>query len=51
MENGKPIFKNSCVSCYGCIHRCPVEAINIKGKTKKHGRYVCPEYNKNKEIV
>ena len=51
IKDGKPIFKNSCVSCYGCIHRCPVEAINIKGKTENHGRYVCPEYNKDIEIV
>lgn len=44
MENGKPVFQGNCIACYSCIQHCPKEAINIKGKTEKHGRYVCPEY-------
>lgn len=44
MENGKPQFSNQCINCYACLHHCPKQAINIKGKTEKHGRYVCPEY-------
>ena len=45
MVKGKPVFQGDCMNCYACIHRCPKEAINIKGKTENHGRYVCPEYD------
>ena len=45
MEVGIPVFKGNCISCYACIHHCPKEAINIKGKTETHGRYVCPDYD------
>ena len=40
------VFGNKCVACYSCIHRCPNQAINIGNKTQTHGRYVCPEYQK-----
>lgn len=49
--DGNPQFGAACINCYACIHRCPVEAINIKGKTEDHGRYVCPDYGKWKERI
>jgi len=45
LRDGKAVLLGHCYSCYGCIHRCPVKAINIKGKTEKRGRFVCPEYS------
>lgn len=42
----KPRFGNRCVKCYSCIQHCPKQALNIKGRTENHGRYVCPEYRK-----
>ena len=45
LVDGKPVFGNNCIWCCGCINRCPQAAIDIKGKTEKHGRYVCPEYS------
>lgn len=44
IKDGKPVFFDRCINCYACIHHCPKAAIDIKGKTEKHGRYVCPEY-------
>lgn len=44
LYDGKAMFGESCASCYSCLHRCPVKAINIEGKTESRGRYVCPEY-------
>ncbi|MGN0143962.1 MAG: EFR1 family ferrodoxin [Clostridium sp.] len=44
--NGKPSFGDKCINCCSCIQRCPTSAINVKGKTETHGRYVCPEYRK-----
>lgn len=44
MENGRPVFQGRCMHCYACIHRCPKAAIDIRGKTETHGRYVCPPY-------
>lgn len=49
MVDGRAVMKNRCVLCFSCINRCPVEAINIEGKTEKCGRYVCPEYKDWKE--
>ena len=31
------------MSCFGCINRCPNDAIDIKGKSEGRRRYVCPE--------
>lgn len=45
---GRPTFGDHCVNCYACMQRCPQEAINIKGKTEGHRRYVCPEYKRGK---
>jgi len=42
--DGKATFGENCTSCFSCMHRCPVKAINIKGKTENRGRYVCVEY-------
>lgn len=42
LVGGRPQFKGSCCAC---IHHCPVSAIDIKGHTKKHGRYLCPDYH------
>lgn len=44
ITNGKPQFGDKCINCYACIHHCPQAAIDIKGKTETHGRYVCPDY-------
>ena len=44
LEDGKVSFGSNCTACYACIHRCPSAAIDIKGKTEKNGRYVCPDY-------
>lgn len=42
MKDGKPVWLNSidCVYCFACLHYCPVEAVQIKGrKTTIKGRY------------
>ena len=44
LTNGVVTFGNDCAVCYSCVHRCPKQAIQIKGKTESKGRYVCPEY-------
>lgn len=42
LREGKVEFGDRCAFCLGCIHRCPVHAIDYKGKGKKHGYYLCP---------
>ena len=42
--DGKAMFGENCTSCYSCLHRCPMRAVNIEGKTEDKGRYVCKEY-------
>lgn len=43
LENGKPVWvKKSCVCCLGCLHRCPVNAIDYGVKTKGRERYLNP---------
>lgn len=42
MKNGRINFKNECMFCLGCIHNCPVHAIDYKGKLKANGYYLCP---------
>lgn len=44
LVESKPVFAGGCCACYGCIQRCPQRAIDIKGRTEKRGRYVCPAY-------
>jgi NAD-dependent dihydropyrimidine dehydrogenase PreA subunit len=44
IENNKPKWlKSQCTLCLGCLHRCPVFAIQYGKKTKKHGQYVNPK--------
>jgi|GEM_PF-4447285 len=41
MENKKPVrSKEKCTLCLGCLHRCPVFAIQYGKHTKAHGQYV-----------
>lgn len=43
MKNKKPVWvADKCVMCLGCLHRCPVFAINYGNKTQKHGQYINP---------
>lgn len=44
MVDGRPTFGGNCCACYACIQHCPREAIEIKGRSEGHGRYVCPTY-------
>lgn len=43
-ENGKIVFKDKCVACLGCYHRCPTKAIVYLNKKKKY-RYINPNIN------
>lgn len=43
-EGEHPVFGDKCINCYACIQYCPKQAIDIPGKTEKHGRYTCKEY-------
>jgi len=41
MENKKPVWsKEKCTLCLGCLHRCPVFAIQYGKRTKAHWQYV-----------
>jgi ferredoxin len=43
MEQGRPVWqKKQCIHCLGCIHRCPLAAIQYGKATAKRGRYVNP---------
>jgi len=43
LENSSPVWhKKKCTQCLGCLHRCPVRAIEWGAKTQKRGRYVNP---------
>ena len=53
MKDGKPewIESTDCLYCFACLHYCPVEAIQIRGrKTVTKGRYHHPEI-KAKDIA
>ena len=39
---GKPVWKHRCELCCGCIHLCPVQAIQAGQKTKGRARYRNP---------
>lgn len=38
-EDGTPRWHNHCAMCLGCIHRCPVRAIEYGNATRRKGRY------------
>ncbi|MBQ8831293.1 MAG: EFR1 family ferrodoxin [Oscillospiraceae bacterium] len=41
--DGKAVWtEQNCDLCFGCLHRCPNEAINYKNKTQGKGRYINP---------
>lgn len=43
MRDNRPIWiKEQCLQCLGCLHRCPVFAIQYGKKTIKHGQFVHP---------
>lgn len=44
MQDGKPVWANTCVQCVACIHRCPVRAIEYGKETLKKGRYHHPDH-------
>ncbi|HWQ65773.1 MAG TPA: EFR1 family ferrodoxin [Methanospirillum sp.] len=39
----KPVWKHRCERCCGCIHLCPVQAIQVGAKTEKRLRYRNPD--------
>lgn len=43
LVRGKPVWKHHCELCCGCIHNCPVEAIQAGARTEKWLRYRNPE--------
>lgn len=43
LQEGKPVWSNTCVQCVACIHRCPVRAIEYGKETLKKGRYHHPQ--------
>lgn len=40
---GKPIFQGNCEHCLGCLHACPVEALDWTELTKGKARYRHPQ--------
>jgi len=45
LAEGKPLWADSvhCAYCFACLHYCPAEAVQIKGrKTAEKGRYHHP---------
>lgn len=48
MEDGRAqVNAGGCMSCFACIHNCPVGAIQVAGKSEKHGRYLCPAFEES----
>ncbi|MDS0525279.1 EFR1 family ferrodoxin [Clostridium sp. SHJSY1] len=43
LKAGVPNFSDNCIHCMACIQHCPKRAIEVKGKTEKRGRYLCPK--------
>lgn len=43
IENGKPVWGDSCTHCMACISRCPKEAIEYGGHSQGMARYLCPK--------
>lgn len=51
IKNGKPVWTASqCEICLGCLHRCPVAAINY-GKSAVNGRYLNPRVTWSKTDI
>lgn len=43
IQGGRPVWvKEKCVTCLGCLHRCPQFAIQYGRHTKNHGQYTNP---------
>lgn len=42
LDDGKPVWGESCMQCLACLNRCPEQAIEFKEKTVGRRRYVCP---------
>ena len=42
LVEGKPVWKHRCELCCGCIHLCPVQAIQAGRSTEKRQRYRNP---------
>ena len=42
LVEGKPVWQHHCELCCGCIHNCPVQAIQAGAKTEKRLRYRNP---------
>ncbi|AGB03182.1 EFR1 family ferrodoxin [Methanoregula formicica] len=43
LVNDRPVWKHRCELCCGCIHTCPVQAIQAGPKTESWGRYRNPD--------
>jgi len=43
LVNDRPVFQHNCELCCGCIHSCPVQAIQAGPKTESWGRYRNPD--------
>ncbi len=44
LEEGRPKWvKELCIMCLGCLHRCPVFAIQYGSSTAAHGQYLHPD--------
>ncbi|MCK9632159.1 MAG: EFR1 family ferrodoxin [Methanoregula sp.] len=43
LVNDRPVWKHQCELCCGCIHTCPVQAIQAGPKTESWGRYRNPD--------
>ena len=43
--DGRPRWAEmGCTQCFGCLHRCPFQAIQYTKKTETRGRYLNPAY-------
>ena len=42
LVNDRPVFQHRCELCCGCIHACPMQAIQAGPKTEMRGRYRNP---------
>ena len=52
--NGKPMWKDNCTKCFGCIHLCPTKAVQYEERnqtTVANGRYKNPNISINEMKV